>query len=251
MDAVAAPAPSTWHYAVGGMTCSACARQVEDALQDVPGVRSARVDFASGEAVIEAEERPPSFEILRSAVVVAGYQLEPPVGSPTSTRMSLRSIAFGTLAAGAVLSFYLGLITIAQGWTHAVQQLAADRWFVGAIAAGFGAQVGLFAYLRSSRGRATAGGVAASAGTSTTAMLACCAPPDRHPAGARIIGCGGVSECLQDAAAVAGHCHERGGYCLHAVADPPSTRHLCVLTPSRIEGPARSAEPQPSAAACH
>jgi hypothetical protein len=40
---------------------------------------------------------------------------------------------------------------------------------------GFGAQVGLFTYLRGIHTHARTGGVAASTGTSTAAMLACCA----------------------------------------------------------------------------
>lgn len=86
-----------------------------------------------------------------------------------------RPVAVGAAAALGLLGLYLGIITLAQGWTHAAEQLADDRWFVGAIAAGFGAQVGLFAYLRRLHAHAAAGGVAASTGTSTAAMLACCA----------------------------------------------------------------------------
>ena len=85
---------------------------------------------------------------------------------------------FGALAALALLVFYLGIITIAQDWAHALQQLGKDAWFVGAIMAGFGTQVGLFTYLRGLHARAAArgvGGVVASTGTSTVAMLACCA----------------------------------------------------------------------------
>ena len=87
----------------------------------------------------------------------------------------VRPFVFGMLATLALLAFYLGVITLAQGWTHALQQLAEDRWFVGAIASGFGAQVGIFAYLRDLHARVTAGGVGVSTGTSATAMLACCA----------------------------------------------------------------------------
>jgi hypothetical protein len=86
-----------------------------------------------------------------------------------------RSAGFGLLAALVLLGFYLGLITLAQGWGHALQQLADDRWFVGAIMVGFGTQVGLFTYLRSLQAQAAVGGMAASTGASTTAMLACCA----------------------------------------------------------------------------
>ncbi len=54
-------------------------------------------------------------------------------------------------------------------------QLLEDRWFIGAIVAGFGTQVGLFTYLRGLHAHAATGGVATSTGTSATAMLACCA----------------------------------------------------------------------------
>ena len=93
----------------------------------------------------------------------------------TQWRPFLRPLIFGLLAALGLLAFYLGIITLAQGWEHAVQQLGDDRWFVGAIMAGFGTQVGLYTYLRRMQLRARAGGVAASTGTSTVAMLACCA----------------------------------------------------------------------------
>ena len=96
--------------------------------------------------------------------------------TPTSQRPPVvRPILYGGLAATGLVVFFLGTITLAQGWTHAVQQLADDRWFVLAILIGFGTQVGLFAYLRGLHARMSASSVAASTGTSTTAMLACCA----------------------------------------------------------------------------
>ncbi len=95
---------------------------------------------------------------------------------PASARRTwLRPLIFGGLAALGLLAFYLGIITLAQGWGHAIEQLAVDRWYVSAIIAGFGTQVGLYTYLRSMHTHAMAGGVAASTGTSTVAMLACCA----------------------------------------------------------------------------
>jgi hypothetical protein len=89
---------------------------------------------------------------------------------------SPRAILFGILAAITLLALYLGLITLAQGWSHATAQLSLDRWYVATIALGFGTQVGLFSWLRTLHTSAmAAGGVAASTGTSTMAMLACCA----------------------------------------------------------------------------
>lgn len=88
---------------------------------------------------------------------------------------SLRPVAVGLVAALGLLGLYLGIITLAQGWGHALQQLGDDRWFVGAIVLGFGTQVGLFAYLKQLHAHAATRGVAASTGTSAAAMLACCA----------------------------------------------------------------------------
>jgi hypothetical protein len=90
-------------------------------------------------------------------------------------RPGVRPILFGLLAGAGLLLFYLGTITLAQDWRHALQQLGEDAWFVGTITAGFGTQVGLFIYLRALHTRAAAKGVVASTATSGTAMLACCA----------------------------------------------------------------------------
>lgn len=86
-----------------------------------------------------------------------------------------RSIGLGVAGMAAMIALYLSLITPAQGWTHALQQLAADRWFVGLLALAFGVQIGLFTYVRSLHRHVAASGMAASGGMSTTAMLACCA----------------------------------------------------------------------------
>ena len=175
MNAVAPRSIIVHRYSVGGMTCSACAQHVEQALAREPGVHAARVDSATRTVRVEVDEPATSFATLRRAVANAGYALEPIPDATASTYVLLGPLLWGLAAATALLVFYLGLITVAQGWGHALQQLIEDRWFVGAITVGFGAQVGLFAYLRILHGRASTGGVAASTGTSTAAMLACCA----------------------------------------------------------------------------
>ena len=88
-----------------------------------------------------------------------------------------RSVAAGVLAAVALLGVYLGIISLAQGVEHAVEQLATDAFFVGLIAVGFGTQIALFAELRTvdRQHRASAAVTAVGTGTSTVAMLACCA----------------------------------------------------------------------------
>lgn len=88
-----------------------------------------------------------------------------------------RSVAAGIIGAAALLVVYLGIITIAQGLDHAIEQMAADAVFVGLIALGFGTQISLFVELRAvdRHHRASAAVTAAGTGTSAAAMLACCA----------------------------------------------------------------------------
>lgn len=88
-----------------------------------------------------------------------------------------RSPLIGTAAAVALIGAYLGIIALAQGPVHALEQSAQDAPFVLLVAVGFGVQVALFAELRSvdRRHRAGAAVTAAGTGTSTVAMLACCA----------------------------------------------------------------------------
>ena len=71
-----------------------------------------------------------------------------------------RSIAIGLVGAAALLGLYLGIISLAQGVEHALEQFATDAVFVGLIAAGFGTQIALFAELRrvDRRHRASAAG---------------------------------------------------------------------------------------------
>jgi hypothetical protein len=98
-------------------------------------------------------------------------------GRWTGAAPGWRSALAGLVAGVALLAVYLGVISIAQGPSHALEQLAADAWFVMAITAGFGVQIALFAELRAvnRRHRAGAAVTAAATGTSTAAMLACCA----------------------------------------------------------------------------
>jgi hypothetical protein len=87
-------------------------------------------------------------------------------------------LAFGLLGSAGLLILYLGLVSLAQGWEHAASLLAEDAWIVGPILAGFGLQVGLYAYLKTVIHAAARGAGAltgAGGGTSTAAMVACCA----------------------------------------------------------------------------
>ena len=94
-----------------------------------------------------------------------------------SLAVSRRSAVKGLGAGLALLGLYVGVIGIAQGPAHALEQLAADAVFVGLMAAGFGTQIALFTELRTvdRRHRSAAAVTVAGTGTSAAAMLACCA----------------------------------------------------------------------------
>ncbi|MBN3725342.1 heavy-metal-associated domain-containing protein, partial [Burkholderia sp. Ac-20379] len=65
----------TTELGVEGMTCGGCARRVEKALADVPGVHAAHVDLAARSATVSAS---PDVEAARlaEAVTAAGYRAE-------------------------------------------------------------------------------------------------------------------------------------------------------------------------------
>lgn len=88
-------------------------------------------------------------------------------------------ILVGILAAFAMFGMYVLILTVFQDFAHAMQQAGQDWLWVGLVALGFGAQIGLYVYLRLlvSAAKATGATVAASTGTgtSTLGMVACCA----------------------------------------------------------------------------
>jgi hypothetical protein len=89
-----------------------------------------------------------------------------------------RPVFFGLLGTAGLLLLYLGLVSLAEGWTHAVELLVEDAWLVGPILAGFGVQVGLYTYLKTvihAAIRGTGALAGDGGGTSTAAMVACCA----------------------------------------------------------------------------
>lgn len=91
-----------------------------------------------------------------------------------------RPILVGLLAAGGLLAFYVVVVLAGSGSTeHLWSLMAEDAWFVIAITAGFGSQIGLFSYLRAAmnatHGRMSTAVAASGTGGSTVAMVACCA----------------------------------------------------------------------------
>jgi Cu+-exporting ATPase len=85
-------------------------------------------------------------------------------------------ILWGIGAALALLALYFGTLTLVSGWDFTLEQFRTYRYFVIALAAGFGIQVGLFVRLKALvQGARKQGVVLATSGTaSTAAMVSCC-----------------------------------------------------------------------------
>ncbi|MBE0625923.1 MAG: hypothetical protein IH606_14040 [Burkholderiales bacterium] len=75
-------------------------------------------------------------------------------------------------AALALLGLYFGALTLVSGWEFTLEQFQTYWYFVTALAAGFGVQVGLFLYLRAPvHGARNQGVVLATSGTTSTATM--------------------------------------------------------------------------------
>jgi Cu+-exporting ATPase len=89
----------------------------------------------------------------------------------------MKPLAAGAVAFLAMLAVYFGVLTLVSGWSFTVSEFARFWYFVVALAAGFGIQIGLYTALKQQLAHHHAGGklVAASGTTSTAAMISCCA----------------------------------------------------------------------------
>jgi hypothetical protein len=97
--------------------------------------------------------------------------------------IAIRRLVLPFVAALAGAAFlagvYLAIVSVAESPEHALDLFLDDRLFVIPIILGFGAQVGLFTYLKlglfAPAGAAGGATTAAGGGVSTVAMVACCA----------------------------------------------------------------------------
>lgn len=61
---------------VKGMHCTSCVATIESALRNVPGVKTASVNFASGRAVVQYDSNLVSVGLLRETIENSGYKSE-------------------------------------------------------------------------------------------------------------------------------------------------------------------------------
>jgi len=175
-------------FSIDGMTCNHCVATVKWCVKKIPGVRSAVVSLRKREARVTFNPAETSTDALKTAITDAGYfvtgESEPAAKETPSVfkrlfaRWQFRVGFFGMLGMLGLAAIYLGLVSWAEGWTHAVELMLEDAWIVGPILVGFGVQVGLYTYLKTvvhAAGRGTGAMASAGGGTSTVAMVACCA----------------------------------------------------------------------------
>lgn len=58
---------------IEGMSCGHCVMHVQSALEDVPGVKSAKVDLLERSAMVDGDDL--NDQALRGAVADAGYKV--------------------------------------------------------------------------------------------------------------------------------------------------------------------------------
>ena len=112
---------------VGGMTCAACVRRVENALSSVPGVTEAAVNLATGRATVSHEPDWGGLEALKTIITETGYEY---LGTPESDledrveAARLRDIQQlrAKFLTGAVLSVIIFMGTM-QGWFPFLTQI--------------------------------------------------------------------------------------------------------------------------------
>ena len=84
-------------------------------------------------------------------------------------------VIHGAIASIALSAVYFAIVSIAQGFPHALEEFASIWYLMVPLIAGFGAQVGLFSYTHAAIRSVSSKGVATSGGVSTVSMVACCA----------------------------------------------------------------------------
>lgn len=89
----------------------------------------------------------------------------------------VKSLSWGAFAFLLMLGVFFGVVGLVSGREFMLEQFADLRYFILALALGFGVQVGLYSFLRQlvGLGRAPRRMVAATGTTSTAAMVSCCA----------------------------------------------------------------------------
>ncbi|MDT8382876.1 MAG: heavy metal translocating P-type ATPase [Gammaproteobacteria bacterium] len=121
------PQQTAVRLSIGGMSCAGCVATVERALQSVPGVTEATVNFAEHTATVKTET---STEPLIQAVVAAGYQAAELRGAADESEKALAELAeYRTRLLQAGVAGLVGLPLLVSGWLGAMPPLTGWGWW--------------------------------------------------------------------------------------------------------------------------
>ena len=99
-----------------GMSCASCANSIQSAIQQVPGVSSAQVNFAAEQASVEYDERNTNLEKIQAAVADAGYEAREredlSIGKEDAKEQEERKAQQRSLLTKTVVSGIIGAILI-------------------------------------------------------------------------------------------------------------------------------------------
>ncbi len=120
--------------AIKGMHCASCSGKIEKALQQVPGVKKAAVNFASEKALVEFNPHQTSEQKLEAAVARAGYSvMKEPAGNVLKLKIigmdnphCVSTIAGGLRSLKGIINQEL-LITEKATITYNPQQLTPEK----------------------------------------------------------------------------------------------------------------------------
>ena len=91
-------------FPVEGMTCASCVGRVEKAAASLPGVRSAVANLASEKLTLTIEEGQTDLQAIKAAVDDAGYTLNLPAATGTTTAAPARDATLDALHSDLILS---------------------------------------------------------------------------------------------------------------------------------------------------
>lgn len=67
------PETKTIRLKISGMHCVSCAMGIDDALEDSPGVISAKTNYAKAETVVEYDQKTGNEEVIIKTINNTGY----------------------------------------------------------------------------------------------------------------------------------------------------------------------------------
>ena len=59
-----------------GMHCKSCEMLIQDALEELDGIQSAKADNTAGIVIVEFDPAKTSLELIKSAIKKQGYEVE-------------------------------------------------------------------------------------------------------------------------------------------------------------------------------